>query len=216
MAVKEPWRMAVAYLFHHFGSETENLRVPLVETWGKRSIRQVTALIEKGVQVPKVSSAGRLFDAVAAILGLTYHAAYTAHAPMLLESIIDTDEKGSYQLEIRGKEISFRPMIIQLVNDIHQGLPTGRISARFHNTVVSMVVHLSNQIRAKTGLEKVVLAGGTFQNRYLVENASRRLAKCHFEVFIPSSLPVNDQGIAAGQVVLGAFRWRKLQEEGHA
>lgn len=216
MAVREPWRMGIAYLCAHFGKETLNLRVPLVEAMGKRAIQQVASMIRKGVNVPQVSSAGRLFDAAAAILGLTYRSAYTAHAPMLLESAIDTGEKGSYQLEINGQEISFRSLILQMVDDIHHGISTGRISARFHNTVVSLIVHLSNQIRAKTGLEKVVLAGGTFQNRYLVEHARKRLAKNHFEAFIPTTLPLNDQGIAAGQVVLGAYRWLKLQEEGDA
>ena len=215
-AVMEPWRMGISYLHSHFGSQAARLRIPLVDAVGRASIDQVTTLINKGVHAPMVSSAGRLFDAVAAITGLILNAGYSAQAPMLLESSIDPGEKGVYQVAIEGQQISFLPMIGQIVEDLNRKRSIGCISARFHNTLAAVVVQLSCRIRRETGLDRVVLAGGTFQNRYLVTHVKKQLADHRFDVTLPSTIPVNDQGIAAGQAVVGAHMWKQFKEAGHA
>jgi hydrogenase maturation protein HypF len=107
-------------------------------------------------------------------------------------------------------------MIRNVIEDIRKGSSIGMISARFHNTLVELIIHLSCEIRTETGLEKVVLAGGTFQNRYLVKKVRQKLVNKHFEVYLPSTIPVNDQGIAAGQLILGAH-WRdQIKKKDHA
>ena len=215
-AVREPWRMGISYLYALTGERVSTLGVPLVHAIGKASIDRVISMIQKGVNVPAVSSAGRLFDAVAAITGLSYTSGYTAQAPMLLESAINESEKGSYLFEINGQQVSFLPLIEGVVGDLQRKTDTGTISARFHNTLVELIIHLSRRIRSQTGLEKVVLAGGSFQNSYLVQKVKEKLAENRFDVYISSMLPVNDQGIAAGQAVLGAHMWKKEKEAHHA
>lgn len=203
-AVKEPWRMGISYLYQVYGPDLLHLRTPLNRDVNMEQQRQMIGLIEKGVNCPLVSSAGRLFDAVAAITGLNFYASFQAEAPMLLESAIDSSEPGSYPFEITGGTISFSSLIAKLVEDVHHGVPVGRVAARFHHTLVELIVHLAIGIRQSHGMERVVLGGGTFQNRYLAKKVIHKLDIEGFQVYLPDNIPVNDQGIAAGQVAIGA------------
>ena len=92
-ASKEPWRMGISYLYHCFGDEIYDLKIPLIQHIKKQDIGNIVSLIQKKINTPLVSSAGRLFDAVAAITGLNYYSSYQAEAPMLLESAIDRWQK---------------------------------------------------------------------------------------------------------------------------
>lgn len=208
-ASREPWRMGISYLYHCFGDELYELDIPLINKFRREDLVNITALIQKGINTPLVSSAGRLFDAVAAIAGLNYFSTYQAEAPMLLESAIDPGEKGAYSYEIEGGQVSFAPMIRELVEDIRQGSSVSSLSARFHHMLVSLILELSMEIRAESGLDRIVLGGGTFQNRFLSEKVMYKLEKERFKVYLPLGIPVNDQGIAAGQLAIGAHR-RKL------
>jgi hydrogenase maturation protein HypF len=208
-ASQEPWRMGLSYLYRCFGDDLYDLQIPLVMAIDRKDIGNITMLIDQKLNTPLASSAGRLFDAVAAITGLNYYSTYQAEAPMLLESILDPSEKGCYEFEISDKQVSFIPMIKSIVADIHDRLSTGRISAKFHNTVVDLIFQLSKQIRTETGMNRIVLGGGTFQNRYLSKKVMEQLRKERFEVYLPKRIPLNDQGIAAGQIAIGAYR-RKL------
>lgn len=208
-ASREPWRMGISYLYRAFGDELYELDIPLVNKFSREDLGNITNLIQKGINTPLVSSAGRLFDAVAAIAGLNYISTYQAEAPMLLESAIDPGEKGAYSYEIEGGQVSFTPMIRELVEDIHLGSHVGSLSAKFHHMLVSLILELSMEIRAESGLDRVVLGGGTFQNRFLSEKVMDKLEKERFKVYLPREIPVNDQGIAAGQLAIGAHR-RKL------
>jgi len=203
-AVKEPWRMGTSYLYQVYGSDLLHLRTPLNREINKEQLRQMMVLLEKGINSPLVSSAGRLFDAVSAITGLSYYSTYQAEAPMLLESALDASEPGTYGFEINEGTISFASLIGRLVEDIHHGVSVGRIAARFHHALVKLIVQLALEIRNKYKLERVVLAGGTFQNRYLTKKVIQKLEIEGFQVYLPDNIPVNDQGIAAGQVAIGA------------
>jgi hydrogenase maturation protein HypF len=205
-AVKEPWRMGVSYLFQVYGMDLLYLRTPLNRAFSNEQLMQMMVLLEKEINSPAVSSAGRLFDAVAAITGLNYYSTYQAEAPMLLESVLDPDEKGSYPVEIREGRISFNSLVSQLVHDIHHGVSVGRVAARFHRSLLDLIVDLARQIREIHGLEQVVLAGGTFQNRFLTQKVIHKLEIDGFRVYLPDHIPVNDQGIAAGQVAIGAHQ----------
>ena len=208
-ATKEPWRMGISYLFHSFGEELFELKIPLTEQFSRQEIGNIISLIELGINTPMVSSAGRLFDAVAAISGLNYFATYQAEAPMLLESAIDIHEKGSYNFEITAGKISFTSLIRQLVGDIHSGISVGVLAAKFHNSLVQLIFRLAMEIRDESGLDRVVLGGGSFQNSFLSEKVLHKLENEKFKVYLPGSIPVNDQGIAAGQLAIGAHR-RKM------
>lgn len=203
-ASREPWRMALSYLWDSFGEEASDLKLPLNGTVSEKETGMLMEMIRKKINTPLVSSAGRLFDAVAALTGLNYRSTYQAQAPMMLESAIDHTEKGLYSFKVNGSEISFAPMIRELVQDIQGGISTGRISARFHRTLVEIIVEIAIMVRESYGLDRVVLGGGTFQNRFLAEKVTGKLENEKFEVYLPRRVPVNDQGIAAGQVAIGA------------
>jgi hydrogenase maturation protein HypF len=209
-ASKEPWRMGLSYLYRCFGDELYDLQIPLLQAFNRSDLENITTLIDQELNAPLASSAGRLFDAVAAIIGLNYYSTYQAEAPMLLESDLDPAEKGGYSFEIIENQVSFVPAIRQIVKDKLGGMSTGRISAKFHNTLVELIIQLSKQIRAESGLNRIVLGGGTFQNRYLSENVLTKLAQERFEVYLPHRIPVNDQGIAAGQIAIGAYKRRQM------
>ncbi|MCK5135016.1 MAG: carbamoyltransferase HypF [Bacteroidales bacterium] len=205
-ATDEPWRMAVSYLYRSFGDGLWDLKIPLIETFSGKEISNIMSLIDKKINSPLASSAGRLFDAVAAITGLNYKSTYQAEAPMLLESAIDRSEQGCYAFELVDRQISFLHMIRQIVDDIHSGISTGRIAAKFHHTLVELILRLATEIRSQYGLDRVVLGGGTFQNRYLTKKVLDKLESERFEVYLPDRIPVNDQGIAPGQLAIGAHR----------
>jgi len=205
-ASKEPWRMAVSYLYHVFGEDMYDLRIPLTETFSRPEMENITTLIQKKINAPLASSAGRLFDAVAAILGLNYSSTYQAEAPMLLESAIDLSETGNYSFSIEDGRISFQSLIREVVADVHRGNSRGSIAAKFHQTLVELIRELAMHIRSQTGLDRVVLGGGTFQNGYLSEKVVDKLEKERFKVYLPQGTPVNDQGIAVGQLAIGAHK----------
>ena len=202
--VQEPWRMAVSYLAKSYGTDLSQLKIPLTAEIDQKKISEITMLIEKGINTPLISSAGRLFDAVAAITGLNYRSTYQAQSPMLLESAIDASVRGTYTYELSGQEVSFKAMISQIVNDLHQGISIKAIAAKFHQTMVELILHLAMEIREETGLDRVVLAGGTFQNRFLTTGVRAKLEKENFKVILPHTIPVNDQGICVGQLAIGA------------
>ncbi|MBA7544231.1 hypothetical protein ES705_36583 [subsurface metagenome] len=96
------------------------------------------------------------------------------------------------------------------MNDIINGIHKGIISAKFHNTVISIIFAAVNEVRQNTGISKVVLSGGTFQNRFLLQNIENKLLKENFQVYTPVAIPANDGGIALGQLVIASKR-RKLR-----
>ena len=204
--VQEPWRMAVSYLVKCYGADLSDLNIPLTADIEKKKIKEIASLIEKKINSPLISSAGRLFDAVAAILGLNYHSSYQAQSPMLLESAIDASVKGMYSYEISGPQVFFNTMISQIVNDLHEGISIKTIATKFHHTLVELVIQLAMEVRDGTGLDRVVLSGGTFQNRFLTTKIRDKLEIEHFKVILPDTIPVNDQGIGVGQLAIGAHK----------
>lgn len=209
MASKEPWRMAVSYLYTCFGSGYQDLPTPLFKDIERVKVENIRQMIDASVNTPLISSAGRLYDAVAAILGINYRATYQAEAPMSLEAMADLAESGTYPFEIDQDQVSFQSMIRDMVKDLSTGISKERISGRFHNTMVGLVMELALRIRKERKLNRVVLSGGTFQNRILTGNLCKLLSSEGFEIFLPERVPVNDQGIALGQLAVGAAN-RKL------
>jgi hydrogenase maturation protein HypF len=102
--------------------------------------------------------------------------------------------------------VSFKKTFAEIINDLKNNITISDISAKFHNTLINVVVEVSMRIREKHHLNKVVLSGGTFQNKYLTENIETELSQKGFQVYSHSKVPTNDAGIALGQLMIAAAR----------
>ncbi len=204
-ASKEPWRMALSYLYHTFGEEALSLRIPAWEKTKKSDRRLLVQAMQKDINSPLTSSAGRLFDAVAAITGICTHASFHAEAPMRLEAAIDHREKVRYEVA-PGPVISWKPVMRSIIQDLDSGTAARNISARFHNTVVEIILQSSQKISRERGAKKVLLSGGTFQNRYLCEQLLSKGRPLGLDFILQKDVPMNDQGIALGQLAIAAKR----------
>ncbi len=207
-ATEEPWRMAVAYLYTCFGDEFLNLDLPFLKQIDDSAIRLVIQAIDKKINTPLTSSAGRLFDTIAAMTNICTRSDFHAEAPMRLESAIDPYITGQYDF-IFSEEISFRETIRGIVKDIRKNLPVSHIAAKFHNTIISAIFAAVSELTDKTGIHKIALSGGTFQNRYILERVEKKLSGTGLTVYSPREVPVNDGGIALGQLVVAAKRRSK-------
>jgi hydrogenase maturation protein HypF len=213
-AAIEPWRMGLAYLYHTFGRDFLMYDLPFLKTLTPRQIEIVLAAIDKGLNCPLTSSLGRLFDAIAAIINLVTINSFEAEAPIRLEALI---EPVRYQQRPREHEryayvinetVSMVSLIREIVNDVCRHVPTSTIALKFHNTLIALIVDVAAQMRRATGLNKVALSGGVFQNRYLLGQTEERLTESGFNVYSPIKVPANDGGLCLGQLVIAAKNYR--------
>lgn len=200
---EEPWRTALSCLYHSFGRHVKSLEITFVRLIDEKKLNLVLDALEKRINCPLSSGAGRLFDAVAALLNVCPVSKFHAEAPMRLESLTIGSLNQRYEVSL-GETISFKEMFQQIIEDIHKETPVEIISTKFHNTIIYTIFRVSLQIRRETGLNKIVLSGGTFQNKYIMERLEPLLIKNKFEVFSQSRIPCNDGGIALGQLVIAA------------
>jgi hydrogenase maturation protein HypF len=210
-AIHEPWRMAMSYLAHHFGRDFLKMKPPFAASLDRRKIELLLQMLDRKVNSPLTSSCGRLFDAVAALVGIRQEVNYEAQAAIELEMAIDDSlDSGSYPLELLPNLdqsiISTHPLFEALVRDLAANTPTGIISARFHNGLIDTFVRLANDLRQRTGLTRVCLSGGTFNNRYLTNHLQRRLFENDFEVFTHREVPCGDGGLSLGQAIIAAHK----------
>ena len=201
--IEEPWRMALSYLYKIYGSKFLNFNLPFLNTIKSSSVELICDAIDKKINCPLTSSSGRLFDAVAALINLSPFSKFHAEAPMRLEAIINRKIKKAYPYTI-DTTISFEDTFTTIINDLKQQVPRSEISAKFHNTIISVILEVVTEARNRYDLNKVVLSGGTFQNKYLLENLEIMFEKHDFELFSHQKIPTNDGGIALGQLVLAA------------
>jgi hydrogenase maturation protein HypF len=195
-AIREPWRSALSYLIDAFGADAP---FAAVDESRARVVRQ---MINRKINTVPASSCGRLFDAVASLIGLRHEVNFEGQAAIELEAIADESETAVYPFEA-GETVDFRPAIRRIVGDAAAGVTPGVISARFHNTVAAAIVETCRRIG---GLRRVCLSGGTFQNMTLLASATRQLQESGFEVFLHAKVPPNDGGIALGQAAVAASR----------
>lgn len=206
LAVKEPRRSALGLLYEMLGDGVmARDDLPALQSFGRRERTVLGTALRNGINAPLTSSAGRLFDVVAALLGLRSVARFEGQAAMELEWAthgITTDE--SYPFHVAAKDgtiaIDWEPMIRSLMADRTAEAPIDLLAARFHNTLTEMIV----AVAARTGERDVVLSGGCFQNRYLTERTVRRLTESGFSAHWHQRIPPNDGGIALGQIVAAA------------
>ena len=209
---RQPWRMAVAYLFHYFGEAF------LKRHYGKlfsyvepKAFGILLLMLKNRINCPETSSAGRLFDAVSALLGVCTESSFHAEAPMRLESVADENEEESYPFEFVENQISFKRVFEGLLFDMEKGELLTRMAGKFHQTIVEVIVRTVERLSKKTGINKVVLSGGSFQNKILLAKAENLLRNKGFAVYCHQQIPSNDGGIALGQLVVAAKR-RAMKE----
>ena len=215
MAIKEPWRMALTYLWSLDPEHLHERFQDFLERWPQEKVRIVVQMLEQNINAPPTSSCGRLFDAVSALAGLRSTITYEGQAAIELEQVIEDDE-GSYAGKLR-KEAGLwimdpLPMMLHAAGDVRDGVSSGIVSARFHNGVVSLLAEAAEAAAGDTGLKRVALSGGVFQNAYLFEHLVSVLSDRGFEVYSHVEVPANDACIALGQAYLAA-RWLKQGKE---
>jgi hydrogenase maturation protein HypF len=202
-AIRQPWRMAAAYL-DRAGVPPESLAVTArhEDQWAA-----VTAMARKGVNAPLTSSAGRLFDAVSALLGVRDTINYEGQAAVELEQLADPFERGSYRAGLSPGEpflVAGADLVRAAAGDLARGVPPPVIAARFHHGVARLIEEACAVVRDQRGLDTVALSGGVFQNLLLATETVARLEARGFRVLTQAQVPCNDGGISLGQAVVAA------------
>jgi hydrogenase maturation protein HypF len=208
-AIRQPWRMALAYL-----DLIHNAEAPAgLEVFKRNRSRwaAVAAAMRAKVNSPMTSSAGRLFDAAAAIAGPHDTVNYEGQAAVEFEQMADTAERGAYPAGISRKDvirICGADLIRAVAGDMAAGTTREIVAARFHNGMAQVIRAVCEIIRGEHGVNAVALSGGVFQNALLLERTSQGLERCGFNVLTHSRVPANDGGIAFGQAAIAAARDR--------
>jgi hydrogenase maturation protein HypF len=208
-AIHEPWRMAVSYLAHHFGPEFLKWDVPFVRGLDRGKAETILRMIERRVNSPLTSSCGRLFDAVAALIGLRGTVNYEAQAAMELEMLGRTStDAGAYPFDV-GRvngcwEIGTRALFETILEDLARNVALETISRRFHNGLVAVLARLAGLLRQESSLHRVCLSGGVFHNSLVLEQLVRDLDAAGFEVFTHAQVPAGDGGLSLGQAMIAA------------
>jgi len=199
-AIKEPWRIAVSYLYHAFDG-----KLPPMDFLEKRNTDIVLQMLAKKINSPLTSSAGRLFDAVSVICGGPNTIRYEAQAAIELMQKVETMNVEPYCVDedkTGQKFIPIKSLIKKIVDDVNNGTSSSTISARFHKTFTQLLIKKAEQARAETRINDVVLSGGVFQNEILLELMENELQLKGFNVYSHSKIPTNDGGISFGQVMV--------------
>lgn len=205
-ASEEGWRMAISYIQKYF-SENKNFRDFLLNRYSKYNPELIINMINKKINSPLTSSAGRLFDAVASIIGICDIPTFHAEGPIRLESVADRQELGSYPFD--NGTLSIYKAMENIIAESINGISPSTISARFHNTLASMLASAVDKNLEMYGLSKVVLAGGTFQNRLLTNKLITLLKQKKIAVYMPHQTPINDAGIALGQIAIASHKYEQ-------
>ena len=197
-AIREPWRIAYAYLYHALAGKEIDLLL-----FRNRPVDLLRQMLEKKINTPLTSSCGRLFDAVAALSGGKATIRYEAQAAIeLMQSVGDLDVPPLAH-ECTMPHIPVKPIISDVLKALRRGDDFSRVASRFHKTLVDLFGGMALLARSETGIDTVVLSGGVFQNEILLQHLSDWLRRQGLRVFPNQQAPPNDAGIALGQAVIG-------------
>jgi hydrogenase maturation protein HypF len=229
-SVREPRRTALGLLFEMLGERVFERRdlIP-VRSFSGSEISVIAQMLRKGIHSPWTSSAGRIFDAVASISGLRQSIRFEGQAAMETEFAIGAlSAEESYPFAVAGREstssgredqdpetrssmiVDWEPMIHAVIGDMEKGNPIAQISIKFHNTLAEIIVAVAKRVAES----RVVLTGGCFQNKYLMERSVRKLEEAGFMPYWHQRIPPNDGGIAPGQIVAVSRLLRQEDREG--
>lgn len=205
-AAREPWRSAVAHLWAAFGGELDALEIPFFRYTDPARRSALARLLQHGMPFPSTSSAGRLFDAVAALIGVRQQSRFEGEAAMQLEAIAEPSTHRSYPMEIReagrGWIVDPAPLVRQVVADTRGNCSAAEIAGAFHNALRDAIVAVAERVRQQGGIARVALTGGVFQNARLTECTVAALSARGFEVLRHRLVPCNDGGLALGQLAI--------------
>jgi hydrogenase maturation protein HypF len=212
-ATRHPYRIALAWL-HHLGIAWHP-NLPCVGAATDSELEFLATQLQNRVNTPPTSSMGRLFDAVASLLGLCHHVTYEAEAACLLESAAHAgtsfgcgDARSGYPFELRPDGVDPRPVLEAILIDQQRGATIPEMAARFHHGVASMVDEACQMLREAHGVRRVALTGGVWQNLLLLRLSVQRLEQAGFEVLLHHKVPANDGGLALGQAAVATVRLR--------
>ena len=218
-AVKEPWRLALAWLRQCGRSWAEALPPTrharrVSHEKGEDALGILEQQLATGLNAPPTSSMGRLFAAVAALAGVRQTVNYEAQAAVELEALArareqEGGESGAYPFTLEIGVVDPRPLMAAVADDVRAGVDQGVISARFHNSVAQMVVDVCRGLQRAFDVSDVALSGGVWQNAILLQQTMALLQANEFTVYVHRQAPANDGGLALGQAVIAA---RRLQE----
>jgi hydrogenase maturation protein HypF len=218
LAIKEPWRMAISYLYHMYGNDIPMLRLfntPKFIQEKNDTLEILFKMLSRKINSPLTSSVGRLFDGVASLLGLQHSVNFEGQAAVKLESIADEHITEHYPFDIDVSAgarcsapliIQWQPIIKHILADVQCKVASPTISARFHNSIVDMVYQVCIILRDSKGINDVVLSGGVFQNTFLLSRLVKKLKLQGFSVYTHNKVPCNDGGISLGQAVIAGER----------
>lgn len=199
-AIKEPWRIAVSYLYHAF-----DRKLPALNFLADPGTNLILQMLKKKINCMLTSSAGRLFDAVSVICGGSKTIRYEAQAAIELMQKVESMNVEPYSVdedETGQKFIPIKSLITKIIEDLNNGTSSSTISARFHKTFAHLLINKTEQARAETKINDVVLSGGVFQNEILLELMENELQLKGFNVYSHEKNPTNDGGISFGQVMV--------------
>ncbi|ABL00380.1 carbamoyltransferase HypF [Pelobacter propionicus] len=215
-AVREPYRMALSYLFDAGERDFAALQLSCLGDVSAQERHLLQRMLERGINAPLTSSCGRLFDAVSALLDVRSRITYEGQAAIELEALAEsavTDREYPFSVEeFAGRLIlDMRPALVELLKDLALGVPRAIMARCFHNSMAAATAGMCERIRCRNGLNRVVLSGGVFQNKLLVEGTLNRLAELDFQVFTHRLVPPGDGGLALGQAVIAGCMRREAE-----
>jgi hydrogenase maturation protein HypF len=207
-AIREPWRMAAAYLACAYGAATDGLDLEFVRRLDRSALRVLSRAAARGLNAPLTSSAGRLFDGIASLLGVRDTVAFEGQAAMEMEALAEPECDHVYRVAIAENAgrlvVKTSDLVRAVVEDLLAEVKPARLAARLDATLADVIVRACRMIREQTGLGRVVLSGGVFQNMVLLGAAADRLEQAGFEVYTHHQVPPNDGGLALGQAAVAA------------
>ncbi|MDJ0601741.1 MAG: carbamoyltransferase HypF [Crocosphaera sp.] len=200
-AVKDPRRIAISILSEVLG-DNDWIKLPFLETMTTKELNLLKQMLSRNLNTPSTSSVGRLFDGVAAMIGICQNISFEGQGAMALEyAINEFKTEQTYPYKIKGSTypliIDWQLIIEHIVEDIIKKISHQEIAAKFHNTLVEIIVNIAQKSHEKN----ILLTGGCFQNKYLTERAIFRLKQEKFIPFLHHNVPPNDGGIALGQIM---------------
>ncbi|MCA9927241.1 MAG: carbamoyltransferase HypF [Anaerolineales bacterium] len=216
-AVREPWRMALSWL-HKTNISWDDDLPPIHNSqftihnslFSSSPLQILHHQLQNGINAPLTSSMGRLFDAVAALIGIRQTVNYEAQAAIEMEAVVDPHENGAYPCTLHDGLIDPSSMLHQIVHDLRSGVSTAAIAAKFHNGLVETAVSVCRTLQNQTGINDIILSGGVWQNMTLLAKTVTSLRHHHFNVYFHQHIPTNDGGLAVGQAAIAAFRTNTL------
>jgi hydrogenase maturation protein HypF len=210
-AVRQTWRMALSYLRDAFGGEIPD-QLRCFQGVDEKQVALVDTMLRRRIRTVETSSCGRLFDAVAAMLGLASEVTFEGQAAIALEAAAEAGIDDRYEFEIEEREpaiLDFRPVIVSIAKDISSGRRLGEVSARFHNTMSAAIGEVCSRIGSRDAVNRVCLSGGSFQNLYLLGRTVIELRRRGFDVFLHAQVPANDGGLSLGQAMVANEHLRR-------